>query len=224
MYRIELSYLKKARNKLLISLLFMITIAIILITILVFDGDIIMNDILKDIIISIISGTISSTAISIFIYFKYLKSIPEETEKKINNLLNERLSYETTQHEGTMRALNPDNAHLSLDHREINKNILHLKDKINSYETEKKIQYNLLDSNGRNIANSIETLNTFSSLYQETNKKIIHLESVNDQLSKDLEEAKREIDQLKEKNLELTMKNKELSKNRDSRFNDFLEL
>lgn len=113
MYRIELTSYKKARKHLLIALLSIILIDIILIAVLLMlNGDIIMNDILKDIIIGIVSGVIPSIAVTIFIYYKFLKSIPEDTEKKINALLNERLSYETTQHEGTMRALNPDNSFL----------------------------------------------------------------------------------------------------------------
>lgn len=223
MYQIELSYCKKAINKLLITLLLIIILDIILLIIL-FAGDIIMNDILKDIIIGIISGVIPSIAVTIFIYFKFLKTIPEETEKRINVLLNERLSYETTQHEGTMKALNPDNSQLSLDHRDINKNLSRLNEKITSYETEKKAQYSILDMQGKNIVNSIETLNAFSTLYQETNEKVTQLKALNLHLEEELVKSKKEIQKLEEKNLKLRIENKELSQNRDVRREDFLDL
>lgn len=123
-----------------------------------------------------------------------------------------------------MRALNPDNSQLSLDHRDINRNLIQLNEKINSYETEKKAQYNLLDNNGKNIANSIETLNAFSALYQQTNKKLIMLESLNDRLTKEMEDSKKEIQLLEGKNLKLSMQIKELSQNRDIRRDDSLYL
>lgn len=224
MYQIELNYCKKSRKKLIIALSAIILIDIILIVILICDGGIVVNDVFKDIIISIISGVLPSIAVTIFIYYKYLKKIPEETEAKINQLLNERLNYETTQHGETMRALNPDNSQLSHDHRDINRNLIQLNEKINSYEIEKKAQYNLLDNNGKNIANSIETLNAFSALYQQTNKKLIMLESLNDRLTKELEDSKKEIQLLEEKNLKLSMQIKELSQNRDIRRDDSLYL
>lgn len=224
MYQIELNYCKKSRKKLIIALSAIILIDIILIVILICDGGIVVNDVFKDIIISIISGVLPSIAVTIFIYYKYLKKIPEETEAKINQLLNERLNYETTQHGETIRALNPDNSQLSHDHRDINRNLIQLNEKINSYEIEKKAQYNLLDNNGKNIANSIETLNAFSALYQQTNKKLIMLESLNDRLTKELEDSKKEIQLLEEKNLKLSMQIKELSQNRDIRRDDSLYL
>lgn len=69
-----------------------------------------------DVLINIGSGILSSIAVTLFIYFKFLKHVPEETEKKINALLNARLGYETTNHNAVMAAVNPSNAYLSQEH------------------------------------------------------------------------------------------------------------
>ena len=78
-----------------------------------------MNEILKEVIISLISGVVSSVLVTIVAYFKFLKRIPEDTTDKINKLLNDRLSYETNNHNCTMNALSPTNGYLSTEHRVI---------------------------------------------------------------------------------------------------------
>lgn len=85
MYQIELNYCKKSRKKLIIALSAIILIDIILIVILICDGGIVVNDVFKDIIISIISGVLPSIAVTIFIYYKYLKKSPKKQKQKLTN-------------------------------------------------------------------------------------------------------------------------------------------
>lgn len=82
-----------------------------------------MNDIFQEILISLITGAISSLVFTSISYFAFLHKIPEKTYEKIEKLLNDRLGYETTNHNAVMGALNPNNEVLlnlvSKDHREL---------------------------------------------------------------------------------------------------------
>lgn len=219
MYQIELNRCKKGRENLFIALLFLTVIDIILIAMLMLYQGVIISEFLKDIIMSIVTGIVPSIFVTIFIYYKYLKKIPDETEKKVNELLNDRLNYETAQHEGTMRALNPDNAQLSIDHRQIlndqrkiNENLLNIAGKMNSYEQDKETQYRLLNGESISVVNIIEKLNLFSELYQKTNKKVYDLEKQNSLLKERLDLSKEKINQLEKKNSELKKEIEELSR------------
>ena len=68
-----------------------------------------MNDIFQEILISLITGAISSLVFTSISYFAFLHKIPEKTYEKIEKLLNDRLGYETTNHNAVMGALNPNN-------------------------------------------------------------------------------------------------------------------
>lgn len=72
-----------------------------------------MNDIVLNIGINVISAVITSVLATIFIYYKFLRKIPEMTEKKIDDMLNARLNYETANHNAVLEALNPDNRELN---------------------------------------------------------------------------------------------------------------
>ena len=86
--------------------------------------------------INVLSSVLVSITLSVFIYFKFLKRIPEENKKKIEELLNARLGYETTNHNAVLQAvtegLNPNNANLrhemSKEHDEIKSNLMYLRD------------------------------------------------------------------------------------------------
>ena len=77
----------------------------------------------QEILISLITGAISSLVFTSISYFAFLHKIPEKTYEKIEKLLNDRLGYETTNHNAVMGALNPNNEVLlnlvSKDHREL---------------------------------------------------------------------------------------------------------
>lgn len=86
-------------------------------------GGFLLNDIFQEILISLITGAISSLVFTSISYFAFLHKIPEKTYEKIEKLLNDRLGYETTNHNAVMGALNPNNEVLlnlvSKDHREL---------------------------------------------------------------------------------------------------------
>lgn len=54
------------------------------------------------IIINIACSIGATVLLSVIIYFKFLKHIPEETKTQIDSLLNERLGYETTNHNAVL--------------------------------------------------------------------------------------------------------------------------
>ena len=68
-------------------------------------------------------GLTGSVLTTIFLYYKFLKKIPENVEEKINQLLNERLGYVTTNHNAIINKLdmdlNPRNSTLSEQHHQI---------------------------------------------------------------------------------------------------------
>ena len=86
-------------------------------------GGFLLNDIFQEILIGLITGAISSLVFTSISYFAFLHKIPEKTHEKIEKLLNDRLGYETTNHNAVMGALNPNNEVLlnlvSKDHREL---------------------------------------------------------------------------------------------------------
>lgn len=86
-------------------------------------GGFLLNDIFQEILIGLITGAISSLVFTSISYFAFLHKIPEKTYEKIEKLLNDRLGYETTNHNAVMGALNPNNEVLlnlvSKDHREL---------------------------------------------------------------------------------------------------------
>lgn len=72
-------------------------------------GGFLLNDIFQEILIGLITGAISSLVFTSISYFAFLHKIPEKTYERIEKLLNDRLGYETTNHNAVMGALNPNN-------------------------------------------------------------------------------------------------------------------
>jgi hypothetical protein len=68
--------------------------------------------ILFNIAVNVAVSLISSVLVIVFSYYKFLRRIPETTEKRVNDLLDKRLCHETVNHNAQMQALNPDNAQL----------------------------------------------------------------------------------------------------------------
>lgn len=186
-----------------------VTLVIIFLIILLFGGTY-MKDILSQVGIGVLTGSISSIFLTILVYFNFLKRIPQETEKKIDDLLNVRLGYETTNHNTTMVALNPDNSHLSKEHTEI-KNIIGMeysniklevknvtdmsfaiKDHLVQSDYEKKLQYSNLEIKQKNIVDSIEKIYDVGNALQWVNNE-------NTKLKGDLNYTKTQYKQLIEK-------------------------
>lgn len=153
-----------------------------------------------DVLINIGSGILSSIAVTLFIYFKFLKRVPEETEKKINALLNARLGYETTNHNAVMAAVNPSNAHLSQEHQQLNAGISSI-DKVISVEIQKRADWqNNLTAEQRTISEHINALSALSDQMKslqtenkELKREITGLRLENQHLSERLQQNRQNI-------------------------------
>lgn len=139
-----------------------------------------------DILINIGCSILSSIAVTLFIYFKFLKRVPEETEKKIDKLLNARLGYETTNHNAVMAAVNPDNAQLSQEHTRLSQEHQYLNagissiDKAIAVEIQKRTDWqDNLTAEQRNIS---EHINAISALSEQMKS----LQTENKELKKEI--------------------------------------
>lgn len=70
-----------------------------------------------DILISVVSSAVTSLMATVIMYFAFLKKIPEKTRDKIDRLLNDRLNYETTNHDAVMTSLDSNSKHATLEHK-----------------------------------------------------------------------------------------------------------
>ena len=160
-----------------------------------------------DVLINIGSGILSSIAVTLFIYFKFLKHVPEETEKKINALLNARLGYETTNHNAVMAAVNPSNAYLSQEHTRLSQEHQQLNagissiDKVISVEIQKRADWqNNLTAEQRTISEHINALSALSDQMKslqtenkELKREITGLRLENQHLSERLQQNRQNI-------------------------------
>ena len=150
-----------------------------------------------DVLINIGSGILSSIAVTLFIYFKFLKHVTEETEKKINALLNARLGYETTNHNAVMAAVNPSNAYLSQEHTRLSQEHQQLNagissiDKVISVEIQKRADWqNNLTAEQRTISDQMKRLQTEN---KELKREITGLRLENQHLSERLQQNRQNI-------------------------------
>lgn len=126
--------------------------------------------ILIDIGISLLIPAVTT----IIIYFKFLKHIPEETEKKVNTLLNQRLNYEATNHNAVMAKIDsefkPENSVLSDEHKGLSKEheqmqqkIDYIRDKAMIEDEHRKNSIALMNTNQKVINESVANLSDFAS-------------------------------------------------------------
>lgn len=123
--RLTSGHCVQKKAKIWILIFCCVNIAIYLIMYLIKDGGykITMSDIVLNIGINVVSAVITSVLATIFIYYKFLRKIPEMTEKKIDDMLNARLNYETANHNAVLQALNLDNKYLSGEHKDLHRQI-----------------------------------------------------------------------------------------------------
>ena len=84
------------------------------------------SGILWDVVIGIITSLVGTVLTTVAMWFAFLRKIPQKTEEKVNKLLNERLNYETTNHNAVMQALNPNTTYLSGEHARLSEEHTHL--------------------------------------------------------------------------------------------------
>lgn len=146
---------------------------------------------LKDILINVGCSVVVSISLSIFIYYKYLKRIPDENKNKIEELLNNRLNYETSNHNSVLASLNPNNAHLSREHDNILHSVGKISDIIIRHDANSKASYKLLESDQKILVDSVKNLSVFSTVLQQLKQENYSLNKQNQQLLEENEHLKR---------------------------------
>jgi hypothetical protein len=120
-----------------------------------------------DLLVNIAAAVITALAVTVFVYYKFLRKIPDETRQKTDRLLNDRLGYETQNHHATMQSITLEAHHLSDEHRDIKNGVTELI----VYQKTKKAQYENLSDQYKSIADSVSNLAGFGEimegLYQE---------------------------------------------------------
>ena len=167
-------------------------------------GGFLLNDILQDILISLITGSISSLVITLISYFTFLHKIPEKTYEKIEKLLNDRLGYETTNHNAVMGALNPNNEFLlnlvSKDHRELKTLTGVRRRNAEPYrkraeKAAKENREHILTDAEKEIDKHIESLRAFSDIMVKQQEKIAQLEKENVDLKEQIQNLNAQLNQ-----------------------------
>lgn len=165
-------------------------------------GGFLLNDIfqeIQEILISLITGAISSLVFTSISYFAFLHKIPEKTYEKIEKLLNDRLGYETTNHNAVMGALNPNNEVLlnlvSKDHRELKvltgETLQHLR----MEKAAKENREHILTNAEKEIDKHIESLRAFSDIMVKQQERIVHLEKENMELKEQIQNLNAQLNQ-----------------------------
>lgn len=153
-------------------------------------------NILISLIITIGCSIATSAILTVIVYFKFLKHIPEETKKSIDDLLNSRLGYETTNHNANLENTNIAKESLSREHSEIKQNIstvnnniftvskdvIRIKDEIRTDRKLKDLQYNYLNDNDKTVIESINKIKVLGDSLQKVNYENQLLKAENEKL------------------------------------------
>lgn len=79
------------------------------------------DSVIGNVLINLVSSAVTSVIATVIMYFAFLKKIPERTRDEIDQLLNDRLNYETTNHNAVMTSLNSNSKHATLEHKDLSK-------------------------------------------------------------------------------------------------------
>lgn len=164
-----------------------------------------------DIIVSIITGIfagvilssiITTVVLSVVIYFKFLKHIPDETKKQIDTLLNDRLGYETTNHNAVLQKSDSVQNFLSTEHSEIkqsissaNKSISYLYGEFNTDRELKKLQYEYLKDNDKTIIDAVNKISVLGEALEKTNYENATLKDENEKIVQENIKLKKQLAQ-----------------------------
>ena len=156
-----------------------------------------------NILINIGCSIAATVLMSVIVYFKFLKHIPDETKKQIDNLLNERLGYETTNHNAVIQKVDNVQKSLSDEHAELRQNVISvtreltsLSGKLDSDKELKKLQYEYLNYNNKSIVESINNISSLGEILQKVNYE-------NVELKQQYHNSKMKIEKLTQENEEL---------------------
>ncbi|MGN1457041.1 MAG: hypothetical protein ACI4XP_03690 [Acutalibacteraceae bacterium] len=196
-YKLDLS-----KQLVTVEIAFLYIVIDILSIYLIVGGEYIMPDILVDIIVGVISSIVVSAFTTIFIYFKYLKHIPDETRKQMDKLLNERLNYETANHNSELQKSDYIRESLSREHSELrghivdaNKGIDSISRKFDSEKELKELRYQYLQNNDKALIDSINKLMALGDALERVNFENKNLEAENKALELENAELKSRLAQ-----------------------------
>lgn len=133
------------------------------------------NDSMKlwlDLLVNIGISLITSLALSIFIYYKYLKRIPDENKNAIDKLLNDRLGYETTNHNAQLQKSDSVRMELSHEHDRLETLIAKVNNTavaIKTTEDVKREQYLTLKDDYKLIVDSVNKLSLIAEAMRTIN-------------------------------------------------------
>lgn len=156
-----------------------------------------MPDWIIDLIMNAATSIMLSVFLVIFSYYKFLRKIPQETKQEIDQLLNDRLGYETSNHNSIMEALNPNTQVLSSDHREIRAQLTNINANVEVIKKQKDVDYRLLNNSERQIVHSIDTLADFSVLFVRLQKDLDKMRKDNIEQQQVIASQRKEIRKLK---------------------------
>ena len=150
----------------------------------------------SEILLIIVCSIATSAIMTVIVYFKFLKHIPEETKKSIDDLLNSRLGYETTNHNANLENTNIAKESLSREHSEIKQNIstvnnnkftvskddIRIKDEIRTDRKLKNLQYNYVNDKDKTVIDSINKIKVLGDSLQKVNYENQLLKAENEKL------------------------------------------
>ena len=144
---------------------------------------------IADILINIGCSIITTVVLSVIIYFKFLKHIPDETKKQIDTLLNDRLGYEITNHNAVLQKSDSVQKFLSTEHSEIrqsinstNKSISSLCGEFNTERELKKLQYEYLKDNDKAVIDAVNKISVLGEALEKTNYENLTLKAENEKV------------------------------------------
>lgn len=169
-------------------------------------------DFWSDILINVACSIGVSIVVTLIAYFKFLKHIPEETKKQIDTLLNDRLGYESENHNAVLRKGDFVQKSLSDEHRDIRNNIDRTREKVNTASQEiailstkldnekeiKKLRYESLNDNSKSVIEHLNKISSIGELLQEVNYENSKLKAENCNLKKDNQNLTQENKELKQ--------------------------
>lgn len=153
-----------------------------------------------DILINVGCSIVATIVLSVIIYFKFLKHIPDETKKQIDDLLNDRLGYEATNHNAVLKKSDDVQSFLAKEHSEIRQSINSAKEYIASFYGEfntekelKKLQYEYLKNNDKDIIDSINKISVLGETLEKVNYENLALKKENKKLTQENMKLKNQL-------------------------------
>lgn len=163
-----------------------------------------------DILISVVSSAVTSLMATVIMYFAFLKKIPEKTRDKIDQLLNDRLNYETTNHNAVLSSMDSGFRHAVLEHKDLSKEHTEIKmsirdtaDILREERAVREERAKHMTGSQKEIQGHVDGIRALSDVMGKQQVRIA-------QLRKELAQAKTQCQEWRAENQELKAENQEL--------------